>query len=57
MRKLLPKESEPVVADKYSTKVNEDEGFNNGEVATSIEKDESLSKKSKGTNIKKKKTT
>ncbi|MFX1568093.1 MAG: hypothetical protein ACFFCV_06975 [Promethearchaeota archaeon] len=57
MRKLLPKESEPIVADKYSTKDDKVESFNDEEITSSVEKNELALKNTEKRNIKKKKST
>jgi hypothetical protein len=57
MRKLLPKESEPVVADKYSTKIDNGENFNGNKIIISAEKNELKKNNAKKRNNKKKKTT
>lgn len=57
MRKLLPKESEPVVANKYSTKLKEGQEFNEDEIVIPIEENKSNLKNTRKKNSKKKKTT
>ncbi len=57
MRKLLPKESEPVVANKYSTKLKEEQEFNEEELIIPIEENKSNLKNTRKKNSKKKKTT
>ncbi len=57
MRKLLPKESEPVVANKYSTKLKEGQEFNEEEIVLPIEENKSNLKNTRKKNSKKKKIT
>jgi len=57
MRKLLPKESEPVVANKYSPKLKEGEEFDEGKLSIPIEENKSNLKNTRKKNSKKNKTT